>query len=115
MTFPPIQFRPGSPRDGQPGASFKGGLPRGSNPVPGRGLLAGQAHQPRQRAGAPPSALNPFAATIRRIRAKWAFQRAMTEFDRRIAEARRQHKPTRHIEAERRAFTHAALKAQVGR
>jgi hypothetical protein len=39
----------------------------------------------------------------------------MTEFDRRVFEARRQHKPTRHIEAERRAFTHAALKAQVGR
>ena len=109
------QFRPGSPPDGQPGASLKGGLLHGSKPVPGRGLLAGKAHQPRQRAGAPPSALNPFAATIRRIRAKWAFQRAMTEFDQRIAEARRQHKPTRHIEAERRAFTHAALRAQVGR
>jgi hypothetical protein len=32
-----------------------------------------------------------------------------------VFEARRAHKPTRHIEAERRAFTHAALKAQVGR
>jgi len=44
-----------------------------------------------------------------------AFDARLAEFDRRIAEARRAHKPTRHIEAERRAFTHAALKAQVGR
>jgi hypothetical protein len=115
VTFLPIQFRPGSPPDGQPGAFQKVAQPERSKLVPGRGAFASNAPQPRQRAGAPPLALNPFAAAIRRIRAKWAFERAMTEFDRRIAEARRAHKPTRHIEAERRAFTHAALKAQVGR
>lgn len=54
--------------------------------------------------------MNPFQSTIARIRAKWAWERAQTEFDRRLYEARRAHKPTRHIEAERRAYVHAALR-----
>jgi len=59
--------------------------------------------------------MNLLQQTIARIKAKWAWERAQADFDRRLYEARRAHKPTRHIEAERRAFTHAALKAQVGR
>ena len=53
---------------------------------------------------------NPFVRTLNRIRGKWAFERAMTDFDRRVCEARRQHKPTRHIEAERREFVHGCLR-----
>ncbi len=59
--------------------------------------------------------MNLLQRSVARIKAKWAWERAQADFDRRLYEARRAHKPTRHIEAERRAFTHAALKAQVGR
>jgi len=77
--------------------------------------LAGQAHQPRQRAGAPPLALNPFAATICRTIARLrrqpsAFDARLADFDRRIAEARAKHQAVRHIEAERRDFVHACLR-----
>ena len=48
--------------------------------------------------------------SIARIKAKWAWERAQADFDRRLYEARRAHKPTRHIEAERRDYVHNALR-----
>ena len=51
--------------------------------------------------------------SIARIKAKWAWERAQADFDRRLYEARRAHKPTRHIEAERRAFTHGCLRGRA--
>lgn len=38
------------------------------------------------------------------------FQASMRSFDQQIADARSKHKPTRHIEKERAAFTREALR-----
>jgi hypothetical protein len=54
--------------------------------------------------------MNLLQRSIARIKAKWAWERAQADFDRRLYEARRQHKPTRHIEAERRDYVHNALR-----
>jgi len=54
--------------------------------------------------------MNLLQRALARIKAKEAWHRAQADFDRRLYEARRAHKPTRHIEAERRDYVHNALR-----
>ena len=46
---------------------------------------------------------------------RWLFKRATREFDRRLAQARKAHKPTRHIQRAKYAAVHSALAQKVGR
>jgi hypothetical protein len=56
--------------------------------------------------------MNLLQRALARIKAEGAWERAQADFDRRLYEARRAHKPTRHIEAERRDYVHNALRGR---
>jgi hypothetical protein len=56
--------------------------------------------------------MNLLQRALARIKAEGAWHRAQADFDRRLYEARRAHKPTRHIEAERRDYVHNALRGR---
>ncbi|MCA3550133.1 MAG: hypothetical protein IM647_07425 [Phenylobacterium sp.] len=53
--------------------------------------------------------MNLIAKKVAQVKARWAIDRQLTEYERRIREARSKHRAVKPIEAERQAYMHGLL------